>query len=491
MTEKAIPGALGRELPSNLSTAGSQLLRNALEHHLLERDRLAELACTLETISGYRSGQRPEDWEISGNLATDALLQRETSVLRKRFLLHAAEFASRTWLTPPTGSHIGFPGTDETYRYCYDRQHVAHLLERRLNAPSTRLGRIERACFLFGSGMAAINTLLQSLAYVTEPAKRRLGVFAGYFETHSLIRFSAFAEQWARLRTTDELANLVRTGEFSILFIEPVQYSWSFETLDWDYLIEAIAESADPPIIVLDTTLVGSADSLDALLSRLIGSNCPIVVRVRSGLKLDQEGLELASVGVLEWWARPDCAAESERLAYILETFRTISGAGLCRSAACALSAPFVFDEQRTQQYSDGILQSNRRLFEALTPTGDIFKEAVFPSLPWNSPFVLLRLRQEEDGGYELLAHLLMREAQRRNLDWIMSGSFGFRTERFETILPREQIRWGERPGGVLKVCAGRYQGARHWEIIDLLNELSTFDSIDEAERVWARRVFV
>ncbi|WP_460160169.1 hypothetical protein [Pseudomonas sp. S3_B05] len=340
MRKETIPGALDTELSSSLSTAVSHLSRNALEQHLLERDRLAELACTLDTISGCRTEQRPEDWEIRGDLATDALLQRETGVLRKRFLLHAGEFASRTWLTPPTGSHIGFPGTDETYRFCYDRQHVAHFLERRLNAPSPRPGRVERACFLFGSGMAAINTLLQSLAYVTKPARRRLGVFAGYFETHSLVRLSAFAEQWARLRTTDELANLVRTGAFPILFIEPVQYNWSLDTVDWDELLAAIAESADPPIVVLDTTLVGNADPLEKIVSRLIGSNCPIVVRVRSGLKLDQEGLELASVGVLEWWARSDAAADSERLAYIVDTFRTISGAGLCRSAACALSPP-------------------------------------------------------------------------------------------------------------------------------------------------------
>lgn len=463
--------------------AASRAPGRIMMEHTQERERLSALAqCLTETLG--REMPQPQEFVTKADLATDNQIQAEIARLRAGFLAGTGEFASRTWLTPATGEQVKFPGTDKTYRFCYDRQHTPEILERRIRSSGPDLGRRGHA-ILCGSGMAAINTLLQSLAHVTDAGRRRMGAFASYFETHSLFRMSAFADSWSRVTQPDELLVAVRGSVLPVLYIEPVQYNWSLDTVPWAELLSAFSLADEPPITILDTTLSGQSTAVEQLLAQLAATPCPLLVRVRSGLKLDQEGLELASVGVLEWWPRADLASRYDRLAHLADAFRTISGSGLCRAAACALSPPFVLDRGWGRSFAEGVFASNRALFELLQLSGALFSSKVYPCRPWDSPFVLLTLTRDCSTEYIRLAALIQREAKRRGLSWIMSGSFGFRTERFETILPGEQLRVGETSAGVLKVAAGRYRGARFWGIVDLLNELASFDTLKEAEAAW------
>ena len=84
---------------------------------------------------------------------------------------------------------------------------------------------------------------------LTLPSERLLGVFASYFETHSLLRMSAFRGKWRNLSTTEQLISAARDGSVTILFIEPVQYNWSLTTTPWRELMAAIDDSPDPPIV--------------------------------------------------------------------------------------------------------------------------------------------------------------------------------------------------------------------------------------------------
>lgn len=456
--------------------------------HRREWSRLWTLLRSLEEAAGRELPRLLSTPTFAPDVATDNLIQAEISRIRTWFLAEVGRISSEIWLTPGTGERIGFPGTDQTYRFCYDRSHTPDILERRIQAHDNNLGRPKHT-ILCGSGMAAINTILQSLALLARPRSTKIGVFASYFETHSLLRFSSFAGSWKRLTCADELLEAVRNSDFDIIFVEPVQYDWRLTTTPWTHFISAISDAKDPPIVVLDTTLSGQTLPVEAVLSELAASSCPLLARVRSGLKLDQQGLELASVGVLEWWPRLEVQSAYEKLAHLTETFRTVSGSGLYRSAACALSPAFALDPQAGNEYAEGVYLSNRSLFELVDLSGALFSLKVYPRPPWESPFVLFELTHGGSDAYARLASLLKREAHRRNLGWIMSGSFGFRTERFETILPGEQFRPGEASAGILKVSAGRYLGARFWEIVDLLNELARFDALEDAESAWGVRV--
>jgi hypothetical protein len=472
--------------PETTTTVSREPCSILLEH-TAEVQRLSALSQRLASTLGCEMPCTLDKLDFGPDLKTDNRIQAQIGSLRTRFLSGMGEFVSRTWLTPPTGEQVALPGTDETYRFCYDRQHVPEILERRISAGESVIARPKHA-MLCGSGMAAINTIVQSLAHVAEPGRRCMGAFASYFETHSLLRMSTFSNAWTRLRHQDELLEAVRLSVFPVVLIEPVHYNWSLDTVPVAELLSAIDAADQPPIIILDTTLCGHTPHVEHLIRQLAESPCPLLVRARSGLKLDQEGLELASVGVLEWWPRRDLANSYSKLMHTADAFRTVSGSGLGRAAACSLSPSFVLDRRSSMAFSEGVFGSNRAMFELLHLSGDLFSAKTYPSPPWESPFVLLSLRRGNSGAYIRLASLLKREARRRGLDWIMSGSFGFRTERFETILPGEQVRFGEPTAGVLKIAAGRYRGARFWAIVDTLNELASFDTLDEAEAAWCPR---
>lgn len=414
-------------------------------------------------------------------LQADNELQRYIGELRAGYLRQSASRLAGDWLTPPTGRRFEFPGTGIAYDYAYDRQHPPVALERRLRRGGR--GRRRKGGLLAGSGMAAIGIVLQSLAELLQTV--RIAAFASYFETFTLFRL--LRVDFRRALTQDELHRASRADRRNILYIEPVQYNWRLEGVDWDGLIQSIDAADDPPIVILDTTLCGASSLLDDAIDRLADSACPLLVCVRSGLKLDQEGLELANLGVVEWWPRPDCADAWARLSKVAAAYRTVAGLGLGRREACALAPRFVLNRRRAEAFAAGVGRSNRTLFAEVELAGGIFSHKTFASGGWEVPFVLFHLRQGGFRSYRELAGLIAREAQRRRLDLTMSGSFGFRTERFETILPNEQRRSGEAPEGVLKFACGSYRGPRFWEVVDMLNELAGFGSLQEAAQRWGR----
>jgi hypothetical protein len=448
-----------------------------------EIDRLSVIARDLESAAAANEPLAAVP-DLSGPmLKTDNALQRYASELRAGFLRAMALKYADHWLTPPTGRKFVFPGSAIAYDYAYDRQHIPEVIERRLRDAGHRRGR--KGALICGSGMAAITIAAQSLAALLPELS--ISALASYFETFTLLSLSGLRDRCRRVTEQEQLHRAFRTGGANVIYIEPVQYNWRLNSIDWDRLLAEIDGAADPPVVILDTTLSGSSPVLEDLIDRFLASRCPLLLCLRSGLKLDQEGLELANLGVLEWWIRDDNDPALARLQAVAEAYRTVAGVGIGWHAACALSPGFVLDHRRAQAFSASIFASNRALFAATELSGDIFVRKTYAPPPWDAPFVLFHLRQGNARQYQLLAALIAREAERRRLDWTMSGSFGFRTERFETILPGEQKRAGERPEGVLKIACGCYRGARFWAIVDLINELARFNSIEHAAQRWGQ----
>lgn len=414
-------------------------------------------------------------------LKTDHAIARAHTALRGMYLRAVADKTSQHWRTPPTGAQIRFPGADLVYDYAYDRQHPPLGLERRLEFCGPATTRIHGG-MVCSSGMSAILVALQALGYIHGNSRPRLGALASYFETLTLLKLTPFAGAWRRLFRSEELADGIRARRYGVIYIEPVRYDWDLGTVDWDMILDALASTDEKPAIVLDTTLSGGASALDAVLEALARAGAPLLVALRSGLKLDQEGLELGNLGVIQWSAREGENPYSH-FGRIAGACRVVSGATVGWPEACALAPSFVLDPSRLKAYTASIFDNQRALREGLASRGALFRSITYPAEPWGAPFLFLRLR---DGGadvYRRLAALLAREAARRGLRWVMSGSFGFRTERFETILPTEQGRTGEAPEGVLKIVAGSFQGEQFRRILALLQELLSFDELDEAAR--------
>ena len=109
-------------------------------------------------------------------------------------------------------------------------------------------------------------------------------------------------------------------GAAAIVVLEPIACNGAFTKIDLETLIKIFHRSNGPQILIVDTTLLGYADPLSALCGALPRE--ALVLRLASGLKLMQAGLELANVGILSIYA-----VDKERLAALGADLRR-AGAG-------------------------------------------------------------------------------------------------------------------------------------------------------------------
>jgi hypothetical protein len=401
--------------------------------------------------------------------------------LRADYLHKCASAFNQHWLTPPTGQRRSLPGNETSYTYAYDRQHHPIPLLSRLDVEPAH-DTHDRSAVLCSSGMAALHVVLQSIRHLF-PGTLRLGAFASYFETHSLFRLLRHAFQAKIVTCAQDLYESIRLSKFDIIYLEPVTYDWLLNVVDPGAIIEAVEVARRPPLLVIDTTMCPCSTHAEALVRRCLGSAFPLVVSIRSGLKFDQQGIELSNLGVVESWALRN-HGELRSLGKVLSSVTTLVGAGVGWREACTLAPQFVLHGPARDRLCHDIFASNRQLFDEISIGSGLFDRKTYPAKPWDAPFVLFALRKGDRTNYIRLARVIANVSRKRKLGLIMSGSFGYRTERFETIVPGEQRRVGEQPTGILKIACGVLQGARLAGIIQLLSELGRFSSIEDAEAV-------
>lgn len=304
------------------------------------------------------------------------------------------------------------------------------------------------------SGQAALSCLLH-LAMSTAKGEGRLRTHhAGrYFETKSLL------ELWpqALLPRMD-----THTDEVDLLIGEPVHCDGSFD----------VTKPPALPLVrhalLLDTTLSGPAVDLAPWFARHVG---PIAAVFRSGLKLDQAGLELANVGVVQLFVRSDSDTNIDSLADELRNVRALTGAGITLDELLALSVPWFLDSEYFKLYSARIFNNNMALAKAIGTDSPLFDSRCHPCLVLagaTAPFCAIRLRH---GGPEEHRRLLTRidaEVERRGIVATKGGSFGFRGIRYELIEPA--LSDGT---PFLRVAMGYRRGKNCARMVELLNEFA------------------
>lgn len=446
------------------------------ELHLVEHRTLCGLGEQMAAVVP-NAGAPPEIPPPGGDLADALALQRAHSSLRAWYLRAVAEHTQHHWRTPPTGAQIPFPGAPGGYDFAYDRQHPPTHLEARLVGDGRAAGGL-----LFSSGMGALCSIFQALGHLLGD-DGALIARASYFETLTLLRLGPYARRWRRARTDAEFADSLARLPVDVVLVEPVPYDWDLCPVDSSVLGPALDRCSLPPVVVVDTTLTPASPPLDRLLDEL-RARAALLVVVRSGIKLDQAGLELTNLGIVEWWpgqGRPRLDAWAATLA----ACRVVNGTTLTWQESCALAPAFVLDLAQLTSHAERVGANNRHLTSRLRQTGSLFTDRAPSDAAWRLPFFVLALRENTPEAARDLAGLLAGEQRRRGLGWQMSGSFGFRSPRFETILPEEQSRPEEPAQAVLKVAAGAMDGAQLEAIGTLLEELVQFDSINDVRRAW------
>jgi hypothetical protein len=269
---------------------------------------------------------------------------------------------------------------------------------------------------LMRSGMASLASVWMAL--------ERMGILrvAGlgrYFE-------SKFLEEVVQGRGVLERVPLAQA---EVVLAESVEYDWELTPLDLNRLRGARG-------VVLDTTLSGQRLGLERLRREL--PQLEFAIRVFSGLKLDQQGLELENCGVVLVAGPPAWVEQAERF---WVAARRSSGMDFTPLERGRLAPDLVLDAERARLHGEAVFASNARLAQRLRP-GGLLARVAHPALKpaaleWAvAPFVVLHLADPSIEMHALMAAVLEREARRRRLRLQRGASFGFVDSRHEFVIP-------------------------------------------------------
>jgi hypothetical protein len=410
----------------------------------------------------------------------ESALDELVSQLRRAWMATAHEHADITYRSPAADTPKLLPSR-RTIAYAYERSLEDNPLDARLPAYRPVPAGWSARHLLFSSGMAALSGVMQTLPMILGPrhTTRELLVAAAYFETLDLVDLGTHG-CIARTVTDDTaFARACADRPPDVAFVEPIIYDPWLRPFDVQNAARRLATLPEPPVLVIDSTLVGPSLPLTRILDE--ARRLPLVIQASSGLKLDQAGLELANVGIVSLYAPSARRAELDAATDRLRLVRRLNGTSLTIDAVALLDLPFFLDPATFYEYSSAVFANNARLAQAVR-AGGCFETVAHPSLdaralPWaQAPFVFFHLRDDEPARYAELERLVVDEAAARGLAIERGGSFGFRGHRCEAIT----LDGGDRRG-VFKVALGARSGPSLERIIALMSEIAIYPSVADA----------
>ena len=423
---------------------------------------------------------------LSGERKLEALIME----LRHHWLCAVHGRSDRYLMTPPQ-TQIKYLPDGERVNYPYDRWLKPQHLERRLSEASPTPKSWHKQSLVFASAMAAITTFLQAYRGLAPQWMKELSGslslhwWGGYFEIGKALQLIC-DQRFVGRKHADQagLHKHIRQGQTDLIMVEPVAAKLELDVFDLDGFVEAWEnrKSQRPATILVDTSMMGDAFSMADFCRRLNANPPALIVEVRSGLKLDQQGLELSNAGLMNLWV-PEGPKSEELLKEItrsLQICRTTLGTALSFNELAALQAPLFLDTELLSTHTDAVFAANRQFAQSLNPlikpdTG-LFDAVFHPSLephperPWaQSPIVYLRYRPDDDSGRAFLNNVLDFESHRRKLCFWSASSFGFRSHRYEMGYGRG-IRYN-----TMRVAMGSRQGPSFDGVVTLFQELAGY----------------
>jgi hypothetical protein len=474
-------------LADSLENANPKLA-NAFKHW---RQQLNEM------LAGPMNDDQTTEWRLE-QLALD--FRREWITLTSTIIAGA--------LKSPPSDHVSILPISTSSNYFYER--VIHpVQEKKLKDNTPEVAGWASEFALFSSGMAAITAAITVLRHKKNQYKRddgkalQLDMFGGYFET--IMLFELLDPTDLRCKSfRDEAVIFERfgTGETDILFLELIAYDWQQSVIDPAALLQALATRPRhrPWILMVDTTLLGPLFDAGALLVTLAEHKPLLMLEIRSGLKLEQVGLEFSNVGVirvlspetLDSKQYPDAKKFQQKLAFS----RGKMGTSLSFSQVAILDAPWIFDPELTLQHTRAVMDNNRALAYALSGIEGIFAQVNHPALgaqkalAWaESPLVVMEFHAEEDNkdNWKFLLAIISHEARQRKLVLHRGASFGFRHHRCEIVEPDCYAKADRKQCGFFKVAMGARCGPSLDGTIALFQELAAFSSFENLRRAYPK----
>lgn len=400
-------------------------------------------------------------------------------VLRSR----ADRFVVDRFASPASGRDA-----DSEVDYGYERSAPSAVLDSKLMYGEPDVAGWTASGVMCSSGMAALTVALHVATYEFRAANGRLpsiALLGDYFETAMLIELlSTSFSSWSQCGSVSELVDT----RADVVVIEPVRYDWDLHTVDFIELTAAWAVQGAPWSVIVDPSLTPGAWPKQQLLATLAGTRTATVIEARSALKLDQVGLELANVGAVVVH-RNDLLTTAASDPDTLRNARSVLGAALPPRSARALDNSFFLNPRWRRTHVALVARNNEAFARSFSDERGLFETVAHPAnRPRGidegegsvriAPFTVLRLEDDDLLGYRLLLGVIRAETDRRGVDLQFGASFGFRSHRHETIVPRKRdLRC------LLKVALGARGGPAMDGVINLFRDLHALGSMDAVRR--------
>lgn len=458
---------------------------------LAERELLADLARAhaekCRRPAPYRAlADRVRSIDPGHGLRAERQLENGARTLRRMLLRDAGTARGAVMRSPENGTALdlgGFGSLDFTYERNLPGSGIETCIAEQADREAPQGWRA--TSFLFSSGMAALACVLDWTTYefarrhCRRPALRSL---TAYFETAMVLELTRpRVARFTPARSLEELFD----APVDVAMFEPVLYDWELDAHTAGSVLEAwSAAVAVPSVVVLDSTLCGGRWPIMELLQGFGDAVPELIIDLRSGLKLDQQGLELANLGIVTCYARDTSvtswwAETTENLPRV----RGVRGAAPTAEGVAALSNGFVFDRAFHQRFVDPLFHNNRRFARQLAASDPGLFRVAHPGLRSHTtempaPFTVLQLHDGTLEDYRALLGVVRAEALRRRLPLAFGGSFGFRGHRCEVIVPSVADR-----AGIFKLALGTRTGPGADGLLNLFQELAAHPNLTSLAR--------
>lgn len=329
---------------------------------------------------------------------------------------------------------------------------------------------------LFNSGMSALMSIYSMTSKLLSPQNKVIKglTMIGYFESIALL---------AEYRKTIDLDYLLNDNsipkysldEYDFYIIEPTRTNLSLDKNNIENFVEEIAKQNNSAlkIIVFDTSLLGTSFDISEILNKLKHKKNLIIVNLRSGLKLDQQGLEFSNCGLIDIYLSDSLQKLQEYIYSYLVNYRRLSGTGLTFEQVCLLDNSLSFKEN---EYSEKILINNYQFFEKLNaPSGEIIEKIIYPfnkkiHSMYRTPYLYLKLSNSTEEENQKLLMILKMSLEHFNLHLPERNSFGFRNLSAEYFMNLEDSSF------IFKIAIGKLQGVKFFLVRELINIILELD---------------
>ncbi|EHF1096164.1 hypothetical protein J0S19_002892, partial [Enterococcus faecalis] len=263
--------------------------------------------------------------------------------------------------------------------------------------------------------------------------------------------------------TTEALKNYLSDNDNKLFFVELPKYSGKEGLYTIKEILSFIKKNRDEQILmIVDNTLYSLSEDIKKILENF---PFPItLIFVRSGLKLDQYGLELMNLGIVNVFSNLDNTF-IDNLRGILKLIRTVSGGSLSNTNYHILSSNFL-DSKRIDLYKKKIIINTSYIANSIDNN-----EMITVHYSEGHPFFYITFNISNYSIKNFFKKIEM--FYKKNNSSIHYGtSFGFRQTRYELINKTFEFGLVNTDNPFLRISPGYYLSDSDLYLIEFFNDI-------------------